>query len=678
MNPFASLALQALILGAGIYVALGFLRSTRGGGIVRGLVVALLFGAVGLWGLAELLRLEELRHILQSITGYVVVILVILFQPELRRGIAQLGEQALHGQRKRHETASEIAAAAVAMARRRRGLLIAIERDFSLDAYLDNSVRVDGQVTRPLLESIFHPGSALHDGAVVVRSGRLAAAACLFPLTENLRISSSTGTRHRAALGLTEETDAVTLVVSEETGEIALCRAGEMQSNVSPDRLEAELRDLLGRSTTAGGEQPSKAGWVAAGVGLFTRNLGRKAAAAGLACGLLFLAHRDINVAHEFTLQIVSRSGGAPRSARPGELVLYLPSPDFRLVSPKHGEVYKVTVSGTRAQVEGLGSLLSGELAVPPEVAGTSTDVDLARVSWSRGEWSGAVGLEAEWTEAPGPHLLVERMGRRTIALRPEHLRVDASALDPRFRPDLENARFQPAEITVVGPEEAVRRLDGPDVPLALAPIALSKEDTAYRREKVELDVELVKRRFALDGAAAVQVTVPIVDALRPLGFVEKDIQLVALEPVGPNGRTTGEGRAWILPPASRRARFSLRGVGIVPEGTAQDSPDWEARIAAVQALVRERLRVFVDTSEAETGEAPSVSRPPQVQVRWVLDEGWRKALANEIGSVAERARLELALESESRILLSDGKTAESAAETIGKRADDKATGRND
>ena len=241
MNPFVSLTLQALILGAGIYVALGFLRSTRGGGIVRGLVVALLFGAVGLWGLAELLRLEELGHILQSITGYVVVILVILFQPELRRGIAQLGEQALLGQRKRNETANEIAQAAIAMARRRRGALIAIERDFSLDAYVDNAVRVDGQVTRLLIESIFHPGSALHDGAIVLRGDRIAAAASLFPLTENLRISSSTGTRHRAALGLTEETDAVTLVVSEETGEIALCRSGEMQSNVSPDRLEAEL-----------------------------------------------------------------------------------------------------------------------------------------------------------------------------------------------------------------------------------------------------------------------------------------------------------------------------------------------------------------------------------------------------------------------------------------------------
>lgn len=675
MNPFVSLTLQALILGAGIYVALGFLRSTRGGGIVRGLVVALLFGAVGLWGLAELLRLEELGHILQSITGYVVVILVILFQPELRRGIAQLGEQALLGQRKRNETANEIAQAAIAMARRRRGALIAIERDFSLDAYVDNAVRVDGQVTRLLIESIFHPGSALHDGAIVLRGDRIAAAASLFPLTENLRISSSTGTRHRAALGLTEETDAVTLVVSEETGEIALCRSGEMQSNVSPDRLEAELRELLGRETKSEGGETVEEGWSAAAIGLFTQNLGRKAAAAGLACGLLFLAHRDIHVSREFTLQVVANSSGAQRAARPGELVLYLPSPDFRLVSPKHGEVYKVTVSGTRAQVDELGSLLSGELALPPEVAGTSTDVSLAQVSWSRGKWSGAVGLDAEWSEAPGPHLLVERMGRRTIELRPDHLVVDAGELDPRFRPDVQNARFQPAELTIVGPEEAVRRLDGPESPLQLATITLSEEDTAYRRERVGLDPELVKRRFALEGAGSVQVTLPVVDALRPLGSLEKDIELVALQP-----RQAGDGSVWALPPESRRARFSLRGVGLLPGGVAPDSPEWEARVQALQALVGDHLRVFADISDLDRPTTPPLAPTglPQVDVRWILDERWKEALATELGSQTERARLELALESESRILLSDGKSAESAGETIGSRADGSAPGGKD
>jgi len=671
MSPFVSLALQAVILGAGIYLALGFLRSTRGGGIVRGLVVALLFGAVGLWGLTEILRLEELSHILQSITGYVVVILVILFQPELRRGIAQLGEHALSGQRKRQETASEVAAAAVSMARRRRGALLAIERDSILDAYVDNAVRVDGQVTRLLIESVFHPGAALHDGAIVIRGDRIAAAACLFPLTENPRISSSTGTRHRAALGLTEETDAVTLVVSEETGEIALCRGGEMRSNVSPDRLEGELRDLLGSDAKTGNEPARQGGWNGALVGLFTRNLGRKAAAAGLACGLLFLAHRDIHVSREFTLQVVSRSNGRAHPARPGELVLHLPSPDYKLASPQHGEVYKVTVSGTRAQVERLGSLLSGELAVLPELAGTSTDVDLSRVSWSEGVWSGPVGLDVQWTQPPGPHLLVERMARRTIALRPEHLRIDASELDPRFRPDVEKARFQPSEITVVGPEESIRRLGDAGSPLTLAPIVLSKEDTVYVRERVGLGPELEQRRFAIVGDATIQVTLPIVDALQPLGLIEKEIKLVALE-----SRAAGEG-AWSLPPSALRARFSLRGVGVMPEDVEPDSPEWQQRLGAVQAFVHGRLRVFADT----TGIADA--GPREVDVHWVLDEGWLHALATEIGRMDEGAHLELALESANRILLLEGKSAESTGDTTidgtrGQRTENRAPGGRD
>jgi diadenylate cyclase len=672
MSPFVSLALQALILGTGIYLALGFLRSTRGGGIVRGLVVALLFGAVGLWGLTELLRLEELSHILQSITGYVVVILVILFQPELRRGIAQLGEHGLLGQRKRQETASELVAAATSMAKRRRGALIAIERDSSLDAYVDNAVRVDGQVTRPLIESLFHPGAALHDGAVVVRGDRVAAAACLFPLTENLRISSSTGTRHRAALGLTEETDAVTLVVSEETGEIALCRGGEMQSNVSPERLEGVLRELLGREATTGSAPTRGDGPSGLFAGLFTQNLGRKAAAAGLACGLLFLAHRDIHVAREFTLQIVSRSNGTAHPARPGELVLHLPSPDYKLASPRHGEVYKVTVSGTRAQVENLGSLLSGELAVPPELAGTSADVDLSQVSWNEGVWSGTVGLNAQWTQRPGPHLLVERMGRRTFTLRPEHLRVDASALDPRFRPDIENARFQPTELTVVGPEGSIRLLDGEGTPLSLAPIVLSKEDTGYGRGRVGLGTELEQRRFTVAGKITVQVTVPIVDALQPLGVLEKKVQLVALE-----SRDAGT-QPWALSPAAVHARFSLRGVGVMPEELEPDSPEWQARLAAVQAFVHSRLRVFVDTTDVEEPGSR------EVEVRWLLEEGWQQSLADEIGGMDERTHLELVLESASRLLLLDGKSAESRRPPAGgedaarTRTEDRAPGGRD
>ena len=125
------------------------------------------------------------------------------------------------------------------MASRRQGALIAFPRDTPLEPYVQNAVLIDAEVRRLLIDGIFHPGSALHDGGVVIIGDRIAAAACIFPLTENPDLGKSVGTRHRAALGLTEETDSIVLVVSEETGAISIAHDGQLDRHVSPERLEA-------------------------------------------------------------------------------------------------------------------------------------------------------------------------------------------------------------------------------------------------------------------------------------------------------------------------------------------------------------------------------------------------------------------------------------------------------
>ncbi|MEM7517165.1 MAG: diadenylate cyclase CdaA, partial [Planctomycetota bacterium] len=247
--------LQVTILAAAIYLFLRFLSTARGSGLMRGLVVAALFGLIGIAGLSELLELEEISKLVEDFTPSIAVILAILFQPELRRIISQLGEQNRLGQligQTRDEALPEVVQALSAMASRRTGALIAFERDLPLDEWTQNAVRLDSAVNRLALESIFHPGASLHDGAVVIRGDRVLAAACLFPLTENNQLSKSTGTRHRAALGLTEETDAVTVVVSEETGEIAIAKRGKMQRDIPIESLERTLREKLELSADEG------------------------------------------------------------------------------------------------------------------------------------------------------------------------------------------------------------------------------------------------------------------------------------------------------------------------------------------------------------------------------------------------------------------------------------------
>jgi diadenylate cyclase len=195
--------LQILILAIGIHLFLRFVRTTRGNRLIRGLFLSVMVGVVGLWGFSRALHLEELEHLLRSSTGFIVVGFVVIFQSELRRGIAQLGEHSLLGlvQPSSDGVVREAVQAARSLAAVRRGALIVFERETALNSVLETGTAIDAEVRGSLLESLFHPETPLHDGAVVVRKDRVAAAGCIPPLSEGVLPSATMGTRHRAGLG---------------------------------------------------------------------------------------------------------------------------------------------------------------------------------------------------------------------------------------------------------------------------------------------------------------------------------------------------------------------------------------------------------------------------------------------------------------------------------------------
>lgn len=236
--------LDVLIVAVAIYEILKLIRGTRSVqmGLGAGLLVLLFY--VSRWG-----RLETVNWLIRNMVGYIVFALIVLFQPDIRRTLAHFGRTPFgayfaRGQ-EAEETIEEIVVAAGLLSVQRVGGIVAIERSIGLRNYIEGGIPLDATVTNDLLVTIFRPGTPLHDGAVIVQGERIAAAACFLPLTVNPRVSKDFGTRHRAAIGLTEETDAVTVIVSEETGRISLALDGAIESGLTPDALRERLRGLL-------------------------------------------------------------------------------------------------------------------------------------------------------------------------------------------------------------------------------------------------------------------------------------------------------------------------------------------------------------------------------------------------------------------------------------------------
>jgi diadenylate cyclase len=200
--------------------------------------------------LSRWLQLETVNWVIRNLAGYVVFAIIVLFQADIRRALAHFGRAPFFRYFDRassaDETIEEIVVAATSLSSRRIGALLVIERQIGMRNYIEGGIPLDAMVTYDLIGSIFQPGSPLHDGAAIVQGDRVAAAACFLPLSVNPRLSRDLGTRHRAALGITEENDSVAIVVSEETGTISVVTAGDMERGFSAETLRDRLRVLLG------------------------------------------------------------------------------------------------------------------------------------------------------------------------------------------------------------------------------------------------------------------------------------------------------------------------------------------------------------------------------------------------------------------------------------------------
>ncbi|MGE0450382.1 MAG: diadenylate cyclase CdaA [Vicinamibacterales bacterium] len=233
-----------LVVSILVYEVLKLIRGTRtvqmalGGGVLA----VLFYGSQ--WG-----HLDTLNWLIRNLFGYVVFGAIVLFQSDIRRALAHFGRAPFFQYFAKDETAEEsieeLVVAASMLSAQRIGAIIAVERQIGLRNYIEGGIPLDAVLTYDLLLSIFQPTSPLHDGAVIVQEGRVAAAACFLPLTVNPRLSKELGSRHRAAIGLTEENDAVAVVVSEESGAVSVVVDGQIERNLGADDLRQRLRGLF-------------------------------------------------------------------------------------------------------------------------------------------------------------------------------------------------------------------------------------------------------------------------------------------------------------------------------------------------------------------------------------------------------------------------------------------------
>ncbi len=236
-----------------IYELLKLVRRTHAVQImIGGGIIVLLYYA------SQFTPLQTLNWLVRDMFGYIVFAAIVLFQADIRRALAHFGRASFFRYLKRPETTGEtveeVAVALRMLAEQRVGALVVVEREIGLRNYVESGIPLDSEVSYDLLVSVFRPGSPLHDGAVVIQQDRVAAAACFLPLTVNPRVSKDLGTRHRAAIGLTEETDAVALVVSEETGHLSLVVDGQIEQNLESEQIRYRLEALVLHSRSPGGE----------------------------------------------------------------------------------------------------------------------------------------------------------------------------------------------------------------------------------------------------------------------------------------------------------------------------------------------------------------------------------------------------------------------------------------
>ena len=238
IRPVLEIGLLTLL----IYNTLYFMRGTRGASVLAGIIIILIL----LTSASDSLKFEVISWLLENLWAMLATALIVIFQPELRRAFAQLGSApwSYHSSKKK-EAITEIVTALINMSRQRTGSLVVFERQIGMGVIVNSAVPLDARINSHLIESVFFPNSPLHDGAVIIKNNRIIAAHAILPLPHDETQIAGLGTRHRAAIGITEETDAVAVVVSEETGIISIACRGRLKRNIKHDKLLRFLSGLL-------------------------------------------------------------------------------------------------------------------------------------------------------------------------------------------------------------------------------------------------------------------------------------------------------------------------------------------------------------------------------------------------------------------------------------------------
>jgi diadenylate cyclase len=244
--------IEILLLAVSIYYGYLYFRGTRGAKVFTGLAILFIFLTL----VSQILNLTVISWLLRSLTAFVAVALVVIFQPELRRALAELGSNHFFSSaRQNRETIDIVADAVFELANKQLGALIAIERDTGIRSFAESGVNLDCEISQELLLTIFFPKTPLHDGGIIIRDDRIIAAACIFPVSQREDLDRTLGLRHRAGLGITEESDAIAIVVSEETGNISVCYRGKIERGFKPGNLEKRLAELLLRGDEGTNEE---------------------------------------------------------------------------------------------------------------------------------------------------------------------------------------------------------------------------------------------------------------------------------------------------------------------------------------------------------------------------------------------------------------------------------------
>ncbi|MBZ0136602.1 MAG: diadenylate cyclase CdaA [Planctomycetes bacterium] len=264
MTEYIIYGVEIALIYLFLTVVYKFVKGSTGDSALRGVAIIFTVLLIGIYLVADTLGLYRIEKLLEKVVDYLFIAVIVVFQPELRRGLSRLGQNRVFNRllAAKEDVIPKLVASIFRLARAKTGGLIAVERGVGLRNYVERGIEIDANFTPELLDSIFYPGNPLHDGAIIMRGSRVVAAGCLFPLTENPDISKRLGTRHRAGIGLSEETDALVVVVSEETGKVSVAIKGDLQQDLSRDQLEKVLRENMGTVVSVSAGESAIAGQV--------------------------------------------------------------------------------------------------------------------------------------------------------------------------------------------------------------------------------------------------------------------------------------------------------------------------------------------------------------------------------------------------------------------------------